>query len=140
MVEYWQPGDNYEKPENVFKMKSNTNLFDFKKAKSVPTSITISPSGHQFATISFPDRKIRIFEFASGKLYRSYDESVETITAMQQAGTALQKLEEVEFGRRLAVERDLDNALYDLGSTLRSMNQVTLLPMDHYWESKSSIP
>ena len=111
MVEYWQPGDNYEKPENVFKMKSNTNLFDFKKVKSVPTSITISPSGHQFATISFPDRKIRIFEFASGKLYRSYDESVETITAMQQAGTALQKLEEVEFGRRLAVERDLDNAV-----------------------------
>ena len=28
---------------------------------------------------------------------------------MQQAGTALQKLEEVEFGRRMAVERDLDN-------------------------------
>ena len=28
---------------------------------------------------------------------------------MQQAGTALQKLEDVEFGRRLAVERDLEN-------------------------------
>lgn len=110
MIEYWQPGDNYEKPDNVFKMKSTTNLFDFKKAKSAPANITISPSGHQFATISFPDRKVRVFDFASGKLYRSYDESIETITAMQQAGTALQKLEEVEFGRRLAVERDLDNA------------------------------
>jgi peptidylprolyl isomerase domain and WD repeat-containing protein 1 len=50
-----------------------------------------------------------VFDFASGKLYRSYDESIDTITAMQQAGTALQKLEEVEFGRRLAVERELDN-------------------------------
>lgn len=110
MIEYWQPGDSYEKPDNVFKMKSTTNLFDFKKAKSAPSSITVSPSGNQFATISFPDRKIRVFDFASGKLYRSYDESIETITAMQQAGTALQKLEEVEFGRRLAVERDLDNA------------------------------
>jgi peptidylprolyl isomerase domain and WD repeat-containing protein 1 len=30
---------------------------------------------------------------------------------MQQAGTALQKLEEVEFGRRLAVERELGNAM-----------------------------
>ncbi|KIW17794.1 hypothetical protein PV08_04989 [Exophiala spinifera] len=109
MVEYWQPGDSYEKPDSVFKMKSATNLFDFKKAKSAPCSITISPSGHQFATISFPDRKIRVFDFASGRLYRSYDESIETIIAMQQAGTALQKLEEVEFGRRLAVERDLDN-------------------------------
>jgi peptidylprolyl isomerase domain and WD repeat-containing protein 1 len=109
MIEYWQPGDNYEKPDSVFKMKSTTNLFDFKKAKSAPCSITISPSGHQFATYSFPDRKVRVFDFATGKLYRSYDESIETITAMQQAGTALQKLEEVEFGRRLAVERDLDN-------------------------------
>lgn len=28
---------------------------------------------------------------------------------MQQAGTALQKLEDVEFGRRLAIERELEN-------------------------------
>lgn len=110
MVEYWRPHENYEKPDNVFQIKSSTNLFDFKKAKSAPTSIAISPSGHQFATISFPDRKVRVFDFASGKLYRSYDESIDTITTMQQAGTALQKLEEVELGRRLAVERDLDSA------------------------------
>ncbi|KAJ9606271.1 Peptidyl-prolyl cis-trans isomerase cyp15 [Cladophialophora chaetospira] len=108
MIEYWQPNDNYEKPDSVFKMKVTTNLFDFKKAKSAPYSITISPSGHQFATLSFPDRKVRLFDFASGKLYRSYDESLETITAMQQAGTSLQKLDEVEFGRRMAVERELD--------------------------------
>jgi peptidylprolyl isomerase domain and WD repeat-containing protein 1 len=109
MIEYWQPNDSYEKPDSVFKMKAATNLFDFKKAKSAPCSIAISPSGHQFATISFPDRKVRVFDFASGKLYRSYDESLETITAMQQAGTSLQKLDEVEFGRRMAVERELDN-------------------------------
>ena len=30
---------------------------------------------------------------------------------MQQAGTAVQKLEDIEFGRRLGVERDLDHAL-----------------------------
>ncbi|EXJ65415.1 peptidylprolyl isomerase [Cladophialophora yegresii CBS 114405] len=109
MIEYWQPNDTYEKPDSVFKMKATTNLFDFKKAKSAPCSIAISPSGHQFAAISFPDRKVRVFDFASGKLYRSYDESLETITAMQQAGTSLQKLDEVEFGRRMAVERELDN-------------------------------
>ncbi|OCT45941.1 Peptidyl-prolyl cis-trans isomerase cyp15 [Cladophialophora carrionii] len=109
MMEYWQPNDTYEKPDSVFKMKATTNLFDFKKAKSAPCSIAISPSGHQFATISFPDRKVRVFDFASGKLYRSYDESLETIMAMQQAGTSLQKLDEVEFGRRMAVERELDN-------------------------------
>ena len=111
MIEYWMARDSLEKPDSVFKMKSSTNLFDFKKAKSVPTCISLSPSGHQFATWSFPDRKVRIFDFASGKLHRSYDESLATITDMQQAGTGLQKLEEVEFGRRMAAERELDNPM-----------------------------
>ena len=110
MVEYWQPSGTFDKPSTVFKMKSSTSLFEFKKAKSVPTGITLSPDGSRFACFSFPDRKVRIFDFASGKLYRCYDESIATITDMQQAGTAVQKLEEVEFGRRLAVERDLDTS------------------------------
>jgi peptidylprolyl isomerase domain and WD repeat-containing protein 1 len=108
-LEYWRPSGSFEKPDNVFKMKSSTNLFDFKKSRSVPSSITISPAGDQFATWSFPDRRVRLFDFATGKLHRSYDESLTTITDMQQAGTALQKLEEVEFGRRMATERELEN-------------------------------
>jgi len=109
MIEYWRPEGTHEKPDNVFQYKSSTNLFEFKKAKSLPSSITIAPSGQQFATFSFPDRKVRIFDFPTGKLYRTYDESILTLTEMQQAGTALQKLEEVEFGRRLAVEREMEN-------------------------------
>jgi peptidylprolyl isomerase domain and WD repeat-containing protein 1 len=108
MVEYWRPSGTFEKPDNVWALKSSTNLFEFKKSKCVPTSITISPTGKQFATFSFPDRKIRIFEFATGKLYRTYDESIETITSMQQAGTAVKHLEDMEFGRRIGIERDLD--------------------------------
>ncbi|KAL8644750.1 MAG: hypothetical protein Q9210_007097 [Variospora velana] len=110
-MEYWRPSGSYEKPDNVWEYKSSTDLFEFKKAKSTPTSIVISPSSTQFATFSFPDRRIRVFDFASGKLYRSYDESIATITDMQQAGTALQKLEDVEFGRRLAVEREIENPI-----------------------------
>ncbi|KAH0559773.1 hypothetical protein GP486_003710 [Trichoglossum hirsutum] len=109
MLEYWRPHGDYEKPDNVFEYKSSTSLFEFKKSKSVPTSLTISPSGSQFTTFSFPDRRVRIFDFPTAKLYRTYDESLITITEMQQAGTALQKLEDVEFGRRLAIERELEN-------------------------------
>lgn len=108
MIEYWRPG-TYEKPDNVFEYKSSTNLFDFKKAKSTPASLTISPNGSQFATFSFPDRKVRVFDFPTGKLYRTYDESLQIIEEMQQAGTALQKLEDVEFGRRLATEREIES-------------------------------
>lgn len=109
MIEYWRPSGNYEKPDNVFQYKSSTDLFEFKKAKSLPTCITISPSGSQFATLSFPDRKVRVFDFVTGKLYRTYDESLLAISDMQQAGTAIHPLEDVEFGRRLAVERELEN-------------------------------
>jgi peptidylprolyl isomerase domain and WD repeat-containing protein 1 len=108
MLEYWSPTSNYEKPENVWKMKSSTNLFEFKKAKSVPVSINISPTGAQFATFSFPDRKVRVFDFTAGKLHRTYDESIATITEMQQAGTALAKLEDLEFSRRLATEKEIE--------------------------------
>ena len=111
MIEYWSPSGSHEKPEGLFEYKSSTSLFEFKKSKSVPSSITMSPNGSQFATFSFPDRKIRIFDFATGKLYRTYDEAIMTLTEMQQAGTALQKLEDVEFGRRLATERDLEQAV-----------------------------
>ncbi|CRG91345.1 peptidylprolyl isomerase domain and WD repeat-containing protein 1 [Talaromyces islandicus] len=113
MIEYWRPSldGDFSKPDNVFEIKSATSLFDIRRNKSVPASITISPSGHQFATFSFPDRQVRIFDFQSGKLYRTYDESLTTITDMQQAGTALERLEEVEFGRRMAVERELENAV-----------------------------
>lgn len=109
MIEYWRPSGTHEKPDNIFQYKSSTNLFEFKKAKSIPSSISISPTGSQFATFSFPDRKVRVFDFPTGKLYRTYDESILTLTEMQQAGTALQKLEDVEFGRRLAVEREIEN-------------------------------
>ncbi|RKU40120.1 hypothetical protein DL546_002059 [Coniochaeta pulveracea] len=109
MIEYWRASGSYDKPDNVFEFKSATNLFEFKKAKCLPTSLTISPDGNQFATFSFPDRKIRIFEFATGKLHRTYDESLKVMEEMQQAGTALVKLDNAEFGRRLAVERELDS-------------------------------
>ncbi|ELQ37891.1 peptidyl-prolyl cis-trans isomerase cyp15 [Pyricularia oryzae Y34] len=85
MLEYWRPNETYQKPGNVFAMKSSTNLFEFKKAKAVPTSLTISPNGE-----------------------RTYDESIRTVEEMQQAGTAIQKLDDNEFKRRLAQERELD--------------------------------
>lgn len=109
MLEYWRAEDgSFSKPDNVFELKSSTNLFAFKKAKSTPASITISPDGQRFATYSFPDRQIRIFDFPTGKLYRTYDESLTTLTEMQQAGTSLAKFDEVEFGRRMAIERGLE--------------------------------
>ena len=39
---------------------------------------------------------------------RCYDESLTAVQEMQQAGTAVYKVEDMEFGRRLAAERELE--------------------------------
>lgn len=78
------------------------------KAKATPTCLTLSPDSNSFVTFSLPDRQIRIFSFLTGKLTRKYDESLAAIQEMQQAGTAVYKVDDMEFGRRLAMERELE--------------------------------
>lgn len=116
-------------PKNIPKLwsyKSETDLYEFKKvkifhlhkwnyylipptqSKSTPTCITLSPDSSSFVTFSLPDRQIRVFSFLTGKLTRKYDESLEAIQEMQQAGTAVYRVEDMEFGRRLAAERELE--------------------------------
>ncbi|KAJ7175893.1 hypothetical protein C8R46DRAFT_1249879 [Mycena filopes] len=110
-VEYWRPAEPFEAPKNVaglWSYKSETDLYEFKKSKSTPTCITLSPDSSSFVTFSLPDRQIRVFSFLGGKLTRKYDESLQAIQEMQQAGTALYKVEDMEFGRRLAMERELE--------------------------------
>ncbi|KAF7365190.1 Peptidyl-prolyl cis-trans isomerase cyp15 [Mycena venus] len=110
-VEYWQPIEPFALPKNVpglWSYKSETDLYEFKKSKSTPTCITLSPDSTSFVTFSLPDRQIRVFSFLAGKLTRKYDESLQAIQEMQQAGTAMYKLDDMEFGRRLAMEREIE--------------------------------
>lgn len=110
-VEYWKPVEPFGLPSNIpglWSFKSETDLYEFKKSKSTPTCITLSPDSSSFVTFSLPDRQIRVFSFLGGKLTRKYDESLAAIQQMQQAGTAVYKVEDMEFGRRLAMERELE--------------------------------
>ena len=130
MVEYWKPSGNYERPDSVFKLKSATNLFEFKKSRSVPTSLSLSPTGSHFATFSLPDRQIRIFEFQTGKLNRAYSESLQIAEDLHQTGSAPLKLEEVEFGRRMALEREVES------TTMRKRANVVFDEsgaLHHFW-------
>lgn len=92
----------------MWSYKSSTDLYEFKKSKTAVTSLEISPSQSHFVTMSASDRQIRIFDLLSGKMTRKYDESLQAIQEMQQAGTAVYKVEDMEFGRRLAVEREIE--------------------------------
>ncbi|KAG9292622.1 hypothetical protein G9A89_006994 [Geosiphon pyriformis] len=122
MVEYWVPENPFQLPKNLaFEFKSDTDLYEFKKAQTAPNSLAFSPDYTQFVTMSVGDHQVRVFKFITGKLTRKYDESLTIISEMQQAGTSIFKLDDMEFGRRLAVERELEktslatcmNAVFD---------------------------
>ncbi|XP_047996891.1 peptidylprolyl isomerase domain and WD repeat-containing protein 1 [Leguminivora glycinivorella] len=108
IVEYWTgPKHEYKFPKNVeFDSKLDTDLFDFVKNKTYPTSLVFSPDGKKMASISL-DRKVRVFNFVSGKLSKVLDESLQRFQELQHQH---QQLPNMEFGRRMATERDLEKS------------------------------
>lgn len=106
MLEYWTGLPNeFKFPKHVdWKYKTDTDLYEFAKHKTYPTSLAFSPDGKKMATIA-SDRKVRIFRFLTGKLMRVFDESLTMFTELQQMR---QQLPDMEFGRRMAVERELE--------------------------------
>jgi len=125
-VEYWQPSEPWGLPSvpGLWQYKSATDLYQFKKTKSIASSITFSPNSSQFVTMSLPSRAVHVFNFLTGKLTRTYDESLTAAIEMQQGGTAVFTLDDMDFGRRLAAERALDNAESGPGGALRTANAV----------------
>ncbi|KAI3995095.1 hypothetical protein MKX01_031897 [Papaver californicum] len=124
IIEYWCPATLQFPEDRVsFKLKSDTSLFEVVKCKTTVSAIEVSPDGKQFA-ITSPDRKIRVFYFRSGKLQRQYDESLEAAQELQRADVPLYRLEAIDFGRRIAVEKEIEktenvpqpNAIFDESS------------------------
>jgi len=106
VVEYWSAA-NYKFPTNLqFKYKIDTHLFEFMKNKAFPTSLTFSPSGKYFATTG-SDKQIRVFRFLTGKIYRQYDDSASIYQDLQRDTLSPYHLDDIDFGRRMAIEREI---------------------------------
>lgn len=108
ILDYWMSHKyDYKFPHIVdFDSKLDTDLYEFAKNKTVPHDISFSKDGKLFAAIS-ADRKVRVFKFLTGKLIRVFDESLQQLTSLQQMQ---QQLPNMEFGRRMAMERDLEKS------------------------------
>lgn len=77
MLEYWTglPSE-FKFPRQVdWEFKTDTDLYEFAKCGTYPTSLAFSQDGKKMATIAV-DRKVRIFRFLTGKLMRVFDESL----------------------------------------------------------------
>lgn len=106
LINYWSTKDYGMPSDDVsFKMYSSTDLYDFAKAKLVPWSLEFSPDGSMFATCS-ADSVVRVFRFHSGKLFRKYDENMTQYQEAQKKNDSMYKLDNIDFGRRMAVERE----------------------------------
>ncbi|CAM6042647.1 unnamed protein product [Sphagnum compactum] len=124
LIEYWSP-NSLEFPSHCvqFKFKMDTDLYTFAKARTTVYSLEISTDGKQFVTMS-PDRRIRVFWFATGRLRRTYDESLEVAQDLQRSDVPLYRLDAIDFGRRIAVEKEIEktdgvpspNAVFDESS------------------------
>ena len=85
MLEYWSSSVNdYNFPKNVsFESKMETDLYEFVKLKTIIINIAFNKSGKKMAILS-KDRKIRIFDFLTGKIINTIDESLDHYSALQQ--------------------------------------------------------
>jgi len=110
MMEYWSGQQHdYQFPSNVkFEFKTDTDLFEFIANKAYPLSLSFSPDGNQYVVMG-SDRKVRVFRFLTGKKTRVFNENLHVFTEMQQEN---QQLPNMEFGRRMAIERELEKSDY----------------------------
>uniref|UniRef100_A0A0D9XAT8 peptidylprolyl isomerase n=1 Tax=Leersia perrieri TaxID=77586 RepID=A0A0D9XAT8_9ORYZ len=124
LLEYWSPSTlKFPEDEVKFRLKTDTNLFEIAKCKTSVSAIEVSNDGTQFAVTS-PDRRIRVFWFKTGKLRRVYDESLEVAQDLQRSDIPMYHLEAIDFGRRMAVEKEIEktenvpqpNAVFDESS------------------------
>eukprot|EP01094_Clydonella_sp_ATCC50884_P027649 TRINITY_DN8036_c0_g1_i1.p1 TRINITY_DN8036_c0_g1~~TRINITY_DN8036_c0_g1_i1.p1 ORF type:complete len:677 (-),score=194.06 TRINITY_DN8036_c0_g1_i1:304-2169(-) len=120
MMEYWTPpvlsasellqSKLTEKHSHIkFRFKTDTHLYEFMKCKTLPLSLTFSPDGKYFSVIG-KDRQVRVFNFLTGKIWRQYDESLSVYNTQQRDEGSQYHLDDIDFGRRLAVERELEKA------------------------------
>lgn len=108
IIEYWDTKE-YKFPFSKlkFKFKSETDLFEFFKNGTIPTSLEFSKDGEKFVCMG-KDRFIRIFRFKTGKMLVKYDETLKRAQEVQQSGNQMYVLENIDFGRRMAIEKTLD--------------------------------
>ncbi|CAE8633384.1 unnamed protein product [Polarella glacialis] len=111
-LELWDP-DSFELPTKEthlglkFEVKSETHLYELLKNQTHAISLSINADGSMFLAVC-EDGRLRVFRFATCKMVRAYDESLEMFTAAQSdPNMAELHLDRFDFGRRIAVEKEM---------------------------------
>ena len=102
-IEYWDIHSG-SFPSVSFQYKTSTDLFELVKQKTSALSLDLCES--KFC-IWCSDRYIRVFDFLTGKLVQSLDETLETYEELQNTQNSLTRIDRLEFQRKIAIEKEL---------------------------------
>jgi peptidylprolyl isomerase domain and WD repeat-containing protein 1 len=107
-----------EQPDMTFEFKGETDLYLLNQIKTICLTLTISKDGKYFGMYC-RDRNYRVFNFKSGKLYKTYNESlkfyVENYHNILKNDTT--RLEKHDFDKRLLNEKEIEKLVekhYDI--------------------------
>jgi len=109
MIEIWDPKMGKfpeDRGDFTFRLKMETDLFCLAKDKTHAWSMAISPDGETIALVC-ADLRVRVLDVSSGHLRRVYNESLEASSDLQRLGGEMLELGALDFGHRMAVERDV---------------------------------
>ena len=115
-------------PTVTFTSKLDTDLYTFHRLGVSVNTVAFSHSGALFVTTS-SDRLIRIFRFSTGRIVKQYDEGLAVVNERQVSDNPVHHLDGIDYGRRMAVEREYDKALkvQSVGEVDTTAQQLTAL-------------
>jgi len=123
VIEYWDCGDLSIPRGIAFEFKGDTDLFTLAMKKSFPLCLAVSKDGEKFAVFG-RDRMVRVFSFRNGKMIRSINETLDTYHEIQASESSQFKLESFDFGRRMAIEKELDKIWAGLDRSERKKEHI----------------
>ena len=93
----------------TYSSKLHTDLYALFRKKHFVVSLAISPTGTHFIVYG-SDRKVRIFEFKSGKIVKQFDERMKVYDALikkQTEKNSSSSMDSIDYGKRAAREREV---------------------------------
>jgi peptidylprolyl isomerase domain and WD repeat-containing protein 1 len=131
MMEVWSSArlDGFSSPPSsvFFEMKLDTDLFSLAKSGVLPLSVSISPKGEQ-AVIRSDDGKFRIIRLRSCRVRLVLDESLNAAQELQRKGGESFQLDEIDFGRRVAAEREVHSSNAPVNAVFDESGDFLLVP------------
>jgi len=118
-----------------FTSKASTDLYSLLRKKNFAVSLAVAPTGCNFAVYG-SDRKIRVFDYKSGKLLKQFDERMKVYDELVQRQiekNSSGSMDNIDYGKRAAREREISETSvmgYTKNTYQECGNQVMKIEFD----------